>query len=135
MNTATAPQPNIHAAELLVCGCRVDVHTGAVFSTCPRHTCSAVVRFKELPEHALEVMPITKNAEGLRALCPCCSSPRIVARTDYLECKDCGAQFQPSEIIGYGLCDDGGPRRCDCGVVHDGLADTCFRCTQQEVAQ
>ncbi len=121
MNTATATQPTIHKAELLVCGCRVDPATGTAFSTCPRHTCSPIVKFSELPEHALELIPIPKHAEGMKALCPVCSSPRIVAHSDCIECRDCGAQFLPGEIIGYGLSDDGGPRQCHlCNTIHYG---------------
>ena len=128
MNTATTTQPAIHKAEKLLCGCSVDPSTGAIFSACPRHACSSVVRFKELPEQAIELMPIPKHADGLKALCPYCSSQHIVARTDYIECKDCGAQFMPAEIVGYGLSDDGGPRRCKCGVVHYGRTEICESC-------
>lgn len=102
----------------ILCGGRLSEEKEVV-TTCPRHTCSPVASFKELPEHGLELMPFPKHAEGMKALCLACSSQRIVARTDYLECKDCGAQFQPSEIGGFGLSDDARPQICQhCNTVY-----------------
>ena len=75
---------------------------------------------------------------GLAALCPTCLSYRIVAIGENAAglnfvCQDCGSFFSASQIMAYGHSDDSVPRKCDCGVVHDGLTATCFRCAQQEV--
>lgn len=76
--------------------------------------------------------------DGQYPLCPTCFSPRIFAVGTNtagmnIVCRDCESLFAASQITGYGLSDDGGPRKCACGVVHYGLTTTCFRCTQQEV--
>lgn len=133
MNTANT----IHKAELLRCGCRVSPTTGETFSLCPRHTCNLAARADELSEHALTLMPVPKHPEGLKALCPVCSSQRIVpvgenAAGINLVCRDCGELFAASQIIGYGASDGGCPRKCDCGAVHYGQTDTCSLCSQRE---
>lgn len=126
MNTGKAVQQGIHSAELLICGCRVDPRTGTAYALCASHRQSAPTE-----------VSIPKK-DGLRALCPTCASQRIFAvginaAGVNLFCCDCNSLFAASQIVGYGQSDDSVARRCDCGVVHDGLMATCFRCTQQEV--
>ena len=121
MNTATTTSTAIHRSELARCGCRVDTQTGARFTTCPAHS--------NLPA----VDPLAKKGV-LRPLCPVCSSQHLKPIGINILCRDCDALFAAADITSYGLSDDGGPRKCDCGVVHYGLTATCFRCTQQEVA-
>jgi hypothetical protein len=111
MNTVTT---TIHRAELLQCGCRVCPDSGAVFTTCPRHTCSPVVSFKELPEHGQTFVALPKHPEGLKPLCPECASPRIRPDTDKITCLEieCGAEFMPSDVSGFALSVDSKPRQC-----------------------
>jgi hypothetical protein len=111
MNTGTTNK-SIHASELAICGCRVDVQTGAVFTTCPRHTCSPVASFKELPEHGLTFVALPKHPEWLKPLCPECASFRVRPTPDNIVCDNCGAEFMPSDVIGFGLSVNSSPRPC-----------------------
>ena len=120
MNTATTVSAAIHRAELLRCGCRVDVQTGARFITCSSHANTPAVD------------PLAKR-DGMRPLCPVCSSQHLKPIGINILCRDCDALFAPADITGYGLSDDGGPRRCECGVVHYGRTDTCELCSLPEV--
>ena len=112
---------SIHAAERLLCGCYADTNSGARFITCPAHS--------NLPA----VDPLAKR-DGMRPLCVCCASQRIQPAGINLLCLDCDALFAAADITGYGLSDDGGPRKCACGAVHYGRTDTCELCSRTEAS-
>lgn len=129
--TSSHAAPGIHAAELLRCGCRVNTKTGETYTLCPRHTCSSVARFRELPE-SLAVNRLPKK-EGMNPLCPFCSSQRIHPTNEGAGClcDDCGYEFAVSEINGYALSVDSKPRVCPtCNAIHYGA---CSCAQQQEV--
>lgn len=72
----------IHAAESLLCGCRVDPQTGDLFTTCVRHACHPAMAHAELP------------------YCVFCGSRRLAHSQSglHLDCKDCGCRFPISEV-------------------------------------
>ena len=119
MNTATTVSAAIHRAELLRCGCRVDVQTGARFITCPSHANTPAVD------------PLQKK-DGMRPICPVCSSQRLKPVGINILCMDCDALFGGNEIVGYALSVDSGPKKCACGAVHYGQTDTCELCSLPE---
>ena len=117
MNTATTVSAAIHRAELLRCGCRVDVQTGARFITCSSHANTPAAD------------PLAKR-DGMRPLCPVCSSQRIQPAGINILCRDCDALFAASDITGYGLSDDGEARQCHlCNTTYHGAHD----CSRPEV--
>ena len=115
MNTEAT---TIHAAELLLCGCRVDKISGAVFTACARHTCNVLARSIKLPPR----LSLPSHPHGLKPLCPQCASYRISPDVDHVVCGDCGHIFQPSDIVGFALSVDSKPRPCHaCNTIHYGV--------------
>ena len=93
-------QPNIHKAELLACGCRVDPITGAAFIVCAQHA----IPFADLPEQT--------SKRGLKPLCPFCASQQLRPEADAFTCLACGEEFAFTQIAGFGLSVDSKPTQC-----------------------
>lgn len=92
----------------------------------------------EVDSHAMDTQnKIHKNKDGMSPCCPRCASRRICYSESALTtiyCKDCKFEFALVDVS-HSFSDDGSPKKCDCGTVHYGQANTCSLCTQREAAR
>lgn len=116
-----------HRSELLHCGCRVNPASGEVFTHCARHACMPVATHKEISTPV--ELPADPSGQGMKPLCPECFGQRVVADIGRARCLECEAEFDPVQIIGFGLSVDSKSKSCpECGALHVGYSDVCSHC-------